>query len=166
MSAGTRRTGGRDRGLHAVARVREVRERDSRAGLLQALGNVRTREAELAAREQALAEASARPWGSLDEYAATRPFLEATAQAVREAQQRLAASTTVATEARSRWQADKTRVRAIEHLLEVGAERARAEALRAEARETDDIVGARWGRHTVPDAGRPAGDGPTEGGHA
>ena len=148
MSAGDRRNGGRDRGLHAVARVREVRERDSRAGLLQALTNVRTREAEVAEREQALVDASARTWGSLDEYAASRPFLEATAHAVREAQQRLAASTTVATEARSRWQADKTRVRAIEHLLEVRAERARAEALRAEARETDDIVGGRWGRTT------------------
>ena len=160
MSAGTRSSGERDRGLHAVARVREVRERDSRAGLLQALSIVRTREAELAARERALAEASARPWGSLDEYAATRPFLESSAHAVREAQQRLAASTTVATEARSRWQADKTRARAIEHLLEVRAERARAEALKAEARETDDIVGGRWGRHDSPTTG------PTEGGRA
>ena len=153
MSAGHRLTSGRDRGLQAVARVREVRERDSRAGLLQALSIVRTREAELAEHQRALAEASARPWGSLDEYAATRPFLEATAHAVREAQQRLAASTTVATEARSRWQADKTRARAIEHVLEVRAERARAEALKAEARDTDDIVGGRWARHDSPTEG-------------
>ncbi len=158
MSAdGTRRNGGRDRGLGAVARVREVRERDSRAGLLQALTNVRTRQAELAQREEALAAASSRSCGSLAEYAVGRQFLETTAQAVLEAERRLAVSTTVATEARSRWQADKTRARAIEHLLEVRAERARAEALRAEARETDDIVGGRWGRTTEQ---------ATEGGHA
>ncbi len=138
-----RPAGRRDRGLQAVARVRSVRERDSRAGLLQALTNLRSREAELAARQAALAEATARSYDSMAELVAARPFLEATAQAVLEAQRRLTAGTTVAAEARSRWQADKTRVRAIEHLLEVRADRARAEALRAEARETDDIVGGR-----------------------
>jgi flagellar export protein FliJ len=162
MSAGNRGAGGRDRALHAVARVREVRERDSRAGLLQALTNVRTREAELAERQQALAAATERSYGTLGEFVVGRQFLEATAQGVVEAQRRLAATTTVATEARGRWQADKTRVRAIEHLLEVRAERARAEALRAEARETDDIVGGRWAR-THAD---PAPTALTEGGHA
>jgi flagellar export protein FliJ len=146
-----------------VARVREVRERDSRVGLLQALTNVRTREAELAQRRRELDEASARSFGSLGEFVTGRQFLHATATAVVDAERRLATSTTVATEARSRWQADKTRARAIEHLLEVRAERARAEALRAEARETDDIVGGRWAR----DASAALTDhGPTEGGHA
>ena len=153
MSSTATRRPGRDRGLHAVARVREVRERDSRAGLLQALSNVRTREAELAEREHALAEASQRSFGSLAEYAVARQFLDATAHEVVEARRRLAASTTVATEARNRWQADKTRVRAIEHLLEVRAERARAEALRAEAREIDDIVGGRRTGHARQDEG-------------
>ena len=155
----TRRSPGRDRGLQAVARVRAVRERDSRAGLLQALTNLRTREAELAQRQEALAEASARSYESLADFAAARPFLEATAQAVVEAQRRLTAGTTVATEARSRWQADKTRVRAIEQLLEARAERARAAAIRAEARETDDLVGGRAGRQGH-------GHGHDEGGHA
>jgi flagellar FliJ protein len=154
---GRRSAGGRDRGLQAVARVRGVRERDSRAGLLQALTNLRAREAELAERQEALAEASAQSFGSLAEFTATRPFLEATAQAVLEAQRRLTAGTTVATEARSRWQADKTRVRAIEHLLEVRAEQARAAALRAEAREIDDIVGGRRAGHRD---GRGRGQGP------
>ncbi len=155
----TRRSpGGPDRGLRAVARVREVRERDSRAGLLQALANVATREAELADRRQALADASARSFETLAAFTVGRQFLDTTAQAVVEAQRRLTASTTVATEARSRWQTDKTRARAIEHLLEVRAERARAEALRAEAREIDDIVG---GRRPVSERGRD-----DEGGHA
>lgn len=148
----SRRTAGRDRGLHAVARVREVRERDSRAGLLQALTNVRTREAELAQRRRELDEASARTFGSLGDFATGRRFLEATATAAVEAERRLATSTTVAIEARSRWQADKTRSRAVEHLLEVRAERARAAALRAETRETDDIVGGRRARPARADA--------------
>ena len=134
---------GRDRGLRAVARVREVRERDSRAGLMQALANVRTREAELAERQQALTDASTRSFESLGEYAVARQFLDATATAVTDAQRRLTASATVATEARNHWQADKTRVRAIERVLQLRAERARAAALRAEAREIDDIVGGR-----------------------
>jgi len=162
MSTSHRGAGGRDRGLRAVARVREVRERDSRAGLLQALSNVRSRETELAERAQALATASSRSYGTLGEFVVGRQFLEATAQGVVEAQRRLAASTTVATEARGRWQADKTRARAIEHLLEVRAERARAEALRAEARETDDIVGGRAAGTNRPDTH----DGDDEGGHA
>ena len=161
-TTGTRRTSGRDRGLHAVARVREVRERDSRAGLLQAQANVRTREAELARREQALAEASTRSFDTIGDFVVGRQFLRATADAVLEAQRRLAASTTVATEARGRWQADKTRVRAIEHLLEVRAERARAEALRAEAREVDDIVGGRRAAQDHTDQHTAQ----TEGGHA
>ena len=160
-SNGSRRPGGRDRGLAAVARVREVRERDRRAGLLQALAIVRTRESELAEREQALAAASSRSYGSLGDFVVGRQFLDSTAHAVLEAERRLAAGTTVATEARSRWQADKTRVRAIEHLLEVRADRARAEALRAEAREIDDIVGGRPAHRS-----RPSDHGATEGGHA
>jgi flagellar FliJ protein len=166
-SSSTRRSPtGPDRGLQAVARVRAVRERDSRAGLLRALTNLRTREAELTARREALAEASARTFGSLAEFAAARPFLETTAEAVLEAQRRLTASTTVATEARSRWQSDKTRVRAIEHLLEVRAEQARAAALHAEAREIDDIVGGRRDGNRARRDALGSGHGHDEGGHA
>ena len=143
---------GRDRGLKAVARVREVRERDSRAGLLQALTTVKTRELELAEREQALEAAATHHPASAAEFALGRQFLAESVASVREAERRLEASTAVATEARSRWQADKTRVRAIEHLLEVRAERARAEVLRAEAREIDDIVGGRHAGHDGPDS--------------
>ena len=48
-----------DRGLRAVARVREVRERDSRLGLLHALGRVRDQEARVDALALALDQALA-----------------------------------------------------------------------------------------------------------
>ncbi len=131
----------KDRGMRAVARVREVRERDSRVGLLQALGSVRDREARLAQLEAALVEAGSRPGGTLDDFVSSRALLTAMAVAVREAQQQLDASRVVATEAHHRWQGDKARLRAIEHLLEQRALRRAEEADRVAARELDDVVG-------------------------
>jgi flagellar FliJ protein len=130
----------KDRGMRAVARVREVRERDSRVGLLHALGQVRAREEQLAHLTTALDQAMTRTDDTLDEFVISRQLLAAMAVAVREAESRLDASRTIATEAHHRWQADKTRVRAIEHLLEERALRRAEEADRAEVRETDDIV--------------------------
>ena len=140
MTAPSRRNE-QDRGMRAVARVREVRERDSRVGLLQALTNVRTREDQLTELRTALDQASVRDADTLDAFVVSRHLLAAMAVAVREAEQRLDASRTVAVEAHHRWQADKARVRAIEHLLEERALRRAEEADRAEVRETDDIVG-------------------------
>jgi flagellar biosynthesis chaperone FliJ len=131
----------KDRGMHAVARVREVRERDSRVGLLQALTSVRAREEQLAELQVALEQASVRDADTLDAFVVSRHLLASMAVAVREAEQRLDASRTVAVEAHHRWQADKARVRAIEHLLEERALRRAEEAARAEVRESDDIVG-------------------------
>ncbi len=137
----------KDRGMHAVARVREVRERDSRVGLLQALTNVRTREEQHNELQTALDQAAVRDADTLDAFVVSRHLLAAMAVAVREAEQRLDASRTVAVEAHHRWQADKARVRAIEHLLEERALRRAEEADRAEVRETDDIVGRLHARH-------------------
>ncbi len=136
-----------DRGMHAVARVREVRERDSRVGLLQSLTNVRTREEQLAELRTALEQASVRDADTLDAFVVSRLLLAAMAVGVREAEQRLDAARTVAVEAHHRWQADKTRVRAIEHLLEERALRRAEAADRAEVREIDDIVGRLHARH-------------------
>ena len=129
-----------DRGMGAVVRVREVRERDSRVGLLQALEGVRVREAQLAELETALAQATARDADTLDQFVVSRQLLTAMAQAAGEARRRLESSRVVAAEAHARWQADKARVRAVEHLLEQRALRRAEKADRAEAREVDDIV--------------------------
>ena len=129
-----------DRGLRAVARVREVRERDSRLGLLHALGRVRDQEERVQALGRALDEAASRSFTTLDEFTGARAMLRAMAEALTAAEHDLESARVVALQAHTRWQSDKSAVRAIEHLLD---ERARArleEAVRAENREIDDIV--------------------------
>ena len=129
-----------DRGLRAVARVREVRERDSRIGLLHALGRVRDQEAHVEALSVALDEAASRSFTTVSEFTSARGMLRAMAEALQAAEHDLESRRVVALQAHTRWQADKAAVRAIEHLLDERA-RVRAEAAaRAETREIDDIV--------------------------
>lgn len=130
-----------DRGMRAVARVRRVRERDSRLGLLQALTTARLREQEVETLRSALEEAAQRTAADLDGFVVSRRLLNGMAAAVRAAEHRLEGSRTVAADAHARWQADKARVRAIEQLLERRAARRAEEEARAEVREVDDIVG-------------------------
>lgn len=130
-----------DRGLRAVARVRQVRERDSRMGLLTALTAVRERETRLVEMSGRLAEASRCESATLDDFVSDRQLLTAMAVAVREAEERLNDARLIATDAHTRWQSDKSRLKAIEHLQEQRAQRRDEEAAREEAREIDDVVG-------------------------
>lgn len=130
-----------DRGMKAVHRVREVRERDSRIGLLLALTRVRDREAHLEELRNALQQAVTRGADTLDAFVVSRHLLTMMAVAVGEAEQRLAAARTVATEAHHRWQADKAGMNATEHLLDQRAALRAEQAARAEVREVDDVVG-------------------------
>jgi flagellar FliJ protein len=129
-----------DRGLRAVARVREVRERDSRLGLLHALGRVRDQEARVDSLGRALDEAASRSFSTLVEFTDSRAMLRAMAEALASAQHDLESCRVVALDAHSRWQSDKAAVRAIEHLLDERARLRAEEALRVENREIDDIV--------------------------
>jgi flagellar biosynthesis chaperone FliJ len=129
-----------DRGLRAVARVREVRERDSRLGLLHALGRVRDQEARVDALGQALDEAASRSFETLTEFTASRGMLKAMAEALAGAEHDLESRRVVALQAHTRWQSDKAAVKAIEHLLDERARVRAEEAARAEGREIDDIV--------------------------
>lgn len=135
-----------DKGMRAVRRVREVRERDSRIGLLHALTAVRDREARLEELRTALEQAVTRKADTLDDFVVSRQLLAVMAVAIGEAEHRLAAARTVATEAHQRWQADKAGMKAIEHLLEQRAIERAEERARAEVREVDDVVGRLHGR--------------------
>jgi flagellar FliJ protein len=130
-----------DRGMRAVRRVREVKERDSRIGLLHALTAVRDREAHLEELRTALQQAVTRDASTLDDFVVSRHLLAMMAVAVGEAEHRLSDARTVATEAHHRWQTDKAGMKAIDHLLEARALQRADEAARAEVRETDDVVG-------------------------
>ena len=147
-----------DRGMRAVHRVREVRERDSRIGLLHALTAVRDRESRLEELRNALEQAVTRDADTLDDFVVSRHLLAMMAVAVGEAEERLLSARTVATEAHHRWQHDKAGIKAIEHLLEQRALHRAEEAARDEVREVDDVVGRlhRAGSSFGPGSGRQA----------
>jgi flagellar protein FliJ len=144
-----------DAGLKAVARVRGVRERDSRIGLQQALAITAGRENAQDAAQRRLDEAPAFVHGSSTDYHAQRAALAALAAAVRRTEELAASSRTASEEARWRWQRDRSRLRAVESLLERRAEARRADVLRREGHELDDIAGRLWlrRRNTTTDPG-------------
>jgi flagellar biosynthesis chaperone FliJ len=136
--------GDTDLALAAVRRVRAARERDSRLGLAHAL-------AERDRRAQAVQEAG-------DRLAAAAPFTGGSsgdfltavaagswlAQDLAETRVRAERAGVLAAEAGHRWQQDRRAIRVVELLLERHAEQRRAERVRAEARELDDIAGQGW----------------------
>jgi flagellar protein FliJ len=140
-----------DRGMHAVLRVRGVRERDSRVTLVHALDAVRHHEHEAARLQQALDEAANPTEGTAADFVVSRHLLAGMAAAVRDAEQRLAAARSAAAEAHQRWQADKAKVRAVELLLEERAARRADDRRRAEVREVDDVVGALHSHRSTTD---------------
>src|SRR5262245_33722069 len=107
-----------DTGLRAVARVRGVREQDSRLGLRQALAVTAQREAEATQAQQRLDRAPAFERGSSAQFHAQRTALAAMAAQVRRTDEAAEASRATTEEARRRWQHDRTRLRAVETLLE------------------------------------------------
>ena len=137
----------RDRGLKAVARVREVRERDSLIGLRQAGAEhaARRLEAELV-RETIREHTSATTAGEheMSQFAAQRHVLLALSAAAHRADQEVETAAHLKTAAHEHWQRDRARLRAVQHLLELRAEAWDAEAARSVARELDDIGGRLW----------------------
>ena len=139
---GTRR--GRDRGLHAVARVREVRERDSRLGLQQARREQEARERRLAQLEDAVREHGSFVSGDMRQFVALRASLAALRQVTTQARAELDAAVLVATSAQAHWQGHHTQLSAVESLLERRADDRRVEAGKADAHELDDVAGRLW----------------------
>lgn len=135
----------KDAGLHAVRRVREVREQDSRIGLLQANNEVRAAQTQLTRLNDALVDD--RPAGSsasTGSFLVVRTALTALSGRISTARDGLDMSRTVAEAALVHWQADKARVRAVEELLVRRENERRHDAERREARELDDIAAQRW----------------------
>ena len=132
-----------DAGMRAVARVRGVREQDSRLGLRRAADEEREAGRRLTSVEDRLAKATPTD-GDLASFLLTRASARALASEAALAREALAAAGNVATLARTHWQRDKTRLSAVELLLERRAEERRAELVRRETAEIDDLVAVRW----------------------
>jgi flagellar export protein FliJ len=135
-----------DAGMLAVARVRGVREQDSRIGLRQALHEQRAHEARADELRHRLDSAGTFGSGSSGLFLALRASLDALGGSLRAAEEQAAASRTVSESAYAHWQHDKARLAAVEVLLERRAEARRAEAARREARELDEMSVHAWQR--------------------
>jgi len=142
MTAGT----GRDAGMLAVARVRGVREQDSRVGLQQALGEQRGHERRAAGLRQQIEQAGTFGAGSAGSFLALRASLDALGAALHAAEEQGAASRRISEAAYERWQLDRARLAAVEMLIERRASARRAEAAHREARELDEIAVQLWQR--------------------
>lgn len=130
--------------MQAVARVREVRERDSRLGLSTALAEQR---ACADAAEQArtlLATTPAPTTASARDFVYQRSVLSAWCQTLSQRERATESARVVADAARAHWQHDHTRLGAVESLIERRAEEQRAETARREVRELDDVAARLW----------------------
>ncbi|UMG92961.1 flagellar FliJ family protein [Nocardioides sp. TF02-7] len=138
-----------DAGLGAVARVRAVREQDDRIGLRLALAEAATRHERT---EELLGMLARSPvTGTLPprELLGQRAALGRLGAAVSDAEASARTADAVTAEARTRWEAARTRLAAVERLLEARAARRRADAERRTAKEADDLAAQRWLRATA-----------------
>jgi flagellar FliJ protein len=133
-----------DRGMHAVARVRGVRERDSRVGLQQALAEEAARVRRLEELDRQVAEAPAFDAGSAASFVAQRQSLASLGDALVAARVDLDATRRITDSARAHWQRDKSRLSAVETLLEARARDRRAEAVRADTARLDEAATQLW----------------------
>ena len=146
-----------DAGMRAVARVRGVREQDSRLGLAQAAADLREAVRRFDAMVDRLSSSSAPSVADPASFNAARLAAAGVAAEVTASRAAMAASSTLAAVAREHWQHDRTRLSAVELLLERREEHRRAERLRRERVEVDDLVATRWLRaRALHDAGTPA----------
>jgi flagellar export protein FliJ len=135
-----------DPGLRVVARVRAVRERDSRLGLATALAEEEAARSRVAQLEQQLSTAGTHEAGPLSAFAARQRAVAAVSQALGAARDAWDNATLVAMAARDRWHADRTRLAAVDSLLERRADARLVERQRRESRELDAIAEELWRR--------------------
>jgi flagellar export protein FliJ len=144
-----------DPGLHAVARVRGVREQDSLLALQEALATQRQREEHLAQLREQLTAAAALEAdilgqaGSPGALLTLRMTLGHLAESTRLAREEVAAAEVRTDAARDRWEQDKSRLAAVEQLLERRTAERHREARRAEDRQTDETAAQGWLRSTT-----------------
>jgi flagellar export protein FliJ len=138
-----------DRALLAVRRVRAVRETDSRIGLQQALATRRQHEQAARAAELRLGTAPAFGGGAVTDLQAHVQHVDALARDRARTARQATSSEAIAQEATGRWQHDRTRLRAVELLLDRRAAERAAERDRREAHRLDDLAGQSWLRRTA-----------------
>ncbi|MFY0407014.1 flagellar FliJ family protein [Solicola sp. PLA-1-18] len=135
-----------DDGLSAVERVRGVREQDSLIGLQHSLTTQAERHAAAEAARARLAMLPAFQSGTGAQLLAARAVATQMADACDEARSSAETADRLTVESRGRWQDDRTRLRAVELLLQRRADVRATERRRAEDRDLDDVAGQGWMR--------------------
>lgn len=135
--------------LSGLVRLRAVRERDSRTGLATALAEERHAAAAVAGLEDMLAGLPLPQVVDLAAFRAHQHTVEMIRTALEEARRTLQTAHHVSVAARDRWIADRTRLKAVESLVERRAAAARAERARREIRELDEVASDLWRRTLV-----------------
>lgn len=135
--------------LGGLVRLRSVRERDSRTGLATALAEERAAATTVADLEEMLASLPMPPVLDLAAFRGHQHTVEMIRTALEEARRSLETAHHVSVAARDRWVADRTRLKAVESLVERRAALARAERARREIRELDEVASDLWRRTLV-----------------
>jgi flagellar FliJ protein len=135
--------------LGGLVRLRSVRERDSRIGLATALTEEREAAAKVADLEQLLANLPMPATFDLTAFHSRQHTVELIRAALAAGRVTLATSRDVTAAARDRWLADRSRLAAVESLVERRAAAVRAERTRRETRELDEVAQEMWRRRTL-----------------
>lgn len=138
-----------DRGLQAVSRVRAVRERDSRLGLQQAIAEQGRQAERVAELERSLREHGSQAVTDVAQFVALRASLSVLTRAVSQAQGELDQSAVVRSSADAHWRSHKTRLSAVDNLLEARVDERRASDAHDAAKELDEVAGQLWLRRTA-----------------
>jgi flagellar export protein FliJ len=136
-------------GMDAVARVRRVREQDSRIGLQQAVTEARATREQLERLREQLEGLPPATLAATAAFVSLRSSMLSLGAAIADARAATETADVVADAAREHWQHEKSRLRAIELLQEARAAEAKAEADRIEARELDDLATQAWSRQAA-----------------
>jgi len=131
--------------MRAVARVREIRERDSRIGVQHAVAEQRAREAQLIELRHRAGTAAA-PDQSIEQYLRSRDYLTALGEQIVATERSVAAAVNLTESALAHWRVDRTRLGAVELLLERRAEARRAAEVVEETKRLDEAAALMWQR--------------------
>ncbi|MBZ5737814.1 flagellar FliJ family protein [Nocardioides mangrovi] len=132
--------------LNGVVRVRAVRERDSRTGLATALNEQRAAADRVSEIEHLIVTLPAPVTSDLLAFQGRQHSLQMLRESLAAARVDLEAACRLTLAARERWMTDRSRLAAVESLVERRAAAERAERRRREDREQDEVATDLWRR--------------------
>lgn len=135
--------------LSGLMRLRSVRERDSRIGLATALQEEREAAAKMADLQQLLDTLPMPVTSDLAAFQGRQHTIDLVRDAITTTRATLETARQVTAAARERWVSDRSRLAAVESLVERRAAAVRAERQRRENRELDEVAEQMWRRRTL-----------------